>query len=209
MNYIELINNIWCMREQGIISAHEQDFYMYLLHRCNMLFWKNPFHQSTEVLCSVLSINRNALTARRKRLKQLGLIDFSEGKAKNRPAEYTILSVRNNVPCLAYAEDISILPANTVGKDKAKKYKGGDRQKKTVSFSPPTSIEVEQYCRERDNHVDAHRFVDFYTAKGWMLGKNKMKDWKAAVRTWEKNLKQLDHPAASYKQQNTATDERF
>jgi hypothetical protein len=53
-------------------------------------------------------------------------------------------------------------------------------------FIPPTVEEVESYCLERKKQVDAQRFVDFYTSKGWMVGKNKMKDWKAAVRTWEK-----------------------
>lgn len=54
-------------------------------------------------------------------------------------------------------------------------------------FIPPTTEEVKKYCTERKNDVNAERFVDFYEAKGWMLGKNRMKDWKAAVRTWEKN----------------------
>lgn len=54
-------------------------------------------------------------------------------------------------------------------------------------FAPPTLEEVKEYCRERGNGVDAQRFLDFYEMKGWMVGKNKMKDWKAAVRTWERN----------------------
>lgn len=54
-------------------------------------------------------------------------------------------------------------------------------------FKPPTVEEVRAYCIERKNNIDANRFVDFYTANGWMVGKNKMKDWKAAVRTWERN----------------------
>ena len=43
----------------------------------------------------------------------------------------------------------------------------------------------------RHNNVDPEKFVDFYAAKGWMIGKNKMKDWKAAVRTWEKCEKEV------------------
>jgi hypothetical protein len=54
-------------------------------------------------------------------------------------------------------------------------------------FKPPSKEEVEAYCFERNNQVDAERFIDYYTANGWCVGKNKMKDWKAAVRTWEKN----------------------
>lgn len=58
--------------------------------------------------------------------------------------------------------------------------------KPTSRFTPPSVEEVTAYCRERKNHVSAERFVDFYQARGWMLGKNKMKDWRAAVRTWER-----------------------
>jgi len=55
-------------------------------------------------------------------------------------------------------------------------------------FSPPTREEVSAYCQERGNAVSADRFVDYYSARGWVLGKGQtMKDWKAAVRTWEKN----------------------
>lgn len=56
---------------------------------------------------------------------------------------------------------------------------------KAKRFSPPTVDEVEAYCQERKNGVDPQRFIDHYTANGWKVGKNPMKDWKAAVRTWE------------------------
>lgn len=54
-------------------------------------------------------------------------------------------------------------------------------------FAPPTLEEVKAYCKERGNKVDAERFIDFYESKGWMVGKNKMKNWQAAVRTWERD----------------------
>jgi len=60
-------------------------------------------------------------------------------------------------------------------------------KKEVKVFVTPTSQEVKDYCKERDNAVDSEKFVDFYSAKGWMIGKNKVKDWKACVRTWEKN----------------------
>lgn len=56
-------------------------------------------------------------------------------------------------------------------------------------FIPPTVEEVGVYCTERGNGIDPEAFVDFYASKGWMIGKNKMKDWKAAVRTWEQGDK--------------------
>ncbi len=53
-------------------------------------------------------------------------------------------------------------------------------------FVKPTVEEVRNYCLERKNNVDPERFVNFYESKDWFVGKNKMKDWKAAVRTWER-----------------------
>lgn len=58
---------------------------------------------------------------------------------------------------------------------------------KQKRFSPPTVEDVQAYCRERGNKVDAQRFYDYYTANGWKVGKNAMKDWRAAVRTWERS----------------------
>lgn len=58
--------------------------------------------------------------------------------------------------------------------------------KKRGIFAPPTLAEVKAYCEERKNGIDAEAFIDFYSSKDWMIGKNKMKDWKASVRTWEK-----------------------
>lgn len=53
-------------------------------------------------------------------------------------------------------------------------------------FRPPTVEEVDAYCAQRGNGIDGAAFVDFYTARGWMAGRTKMKDWRAAVRTWER-----------------------
>ena len=57
--------------------------------------------------------------------------------------------------------------------------------KEKLRFSPPTLEDVTAYCRERGNRVDPQRFVDFYASKGWRVGNQPMKDWRAAVRTWE------------------------
>ncbi|MBC8603180.1 DUF4373 domain-containing protein [Parabacteroides acidifaciens] len=62
-------------------------------------------------------------------------------------------------------------------------------KKKADAFRPPQLSEIEAYCRDRGNNVDSEKFYNFYQSKGWMVGKNKMKDWKAAVRTWEKEDK--------------------
>ena len=61
---------------------------------------------------------------------------------------------------------------------------------KEKRFAPPTLENVSEYCREMGyTNVDAERFIDFYTSNGWMVGKNRMKDWKAAVRNWDRREK--------------------
>ena len=65
----------------------------------------------------------------------------------------------------------------------------GKRDKHAAHFTPPTIDDVAAYVREKGYHVNANRFVSFYQQKGWMVGKNHMKDWKAAVRSWETRWK--------------------
>ena len=77
--------------------------------------------------------------------------------------------------------------------------------KEKLRFSPPTLEEVKAYCQERKNHVDADRFVDFYASKGWKVGNQPMKDWKAAVRTWERGEKTTS--AQQYNQRTYTEDD--
>lgn len=69
---------------------------------------------------------------------------------------------------------------------------------KAKRFVKPTINEIQDYCIERNNNVNAEQFFDYYESNGWKVGKNSMKDWKAAVRTWEKN--NYNKPAKSNKQ---------
>jgi hypothetical protein len=84
------------------------------------------------------------------------------------------------------SESIHIVKESKVNKSKVNI---GATQKR---FIVPKIDEIRDYCNERGNHVDAGKFYDFYESKGWMIGKNKMKDWKAAVRNWER-----DKPSAN------------
>lgn len=59
-------------------------------------------------------------------------------------------------------------------------------KEKSTRFVTPSLDEVKDYCRERGNSIDPETFIDFYSAKGWKVGNQPMKDWKACVRTWEK-----------------------
>lgn len=82
-----------------------------------------------------------------------------------------------------------------ISKDKLSKDKpinSSDRKR----FTPPTMEEVQAYCIERKNRVNPEKFIDYYTANGWRVGKNPMKDWRAAVRTWEKGDKEKGRMSA-------------
>ena len=68
---------------------------------------------------------------------------------------------------------------------------------RAVRFTPPTLDEVKEYCRERGNGIDAEKFCAYYGANGWKVGKNPMKDWRAAVRSWEKNRFESNKSAKS------------
>ena len=83
-------------------------------------------------------------------------------------------------------------------KEKEKEKEEEKTKEKRLRFTPPTIEEVSAYCKERKNNVDALKWHDFYKSKGWMVGKNKMKDWKACVRTWERNNKATTDLASKY-----------
>lgn len=95
MNYIELINQYWSLREQGIVSGAEGDLYMYLLHTSNKLGWKNPFNQSNRLICAYLNISEKSLIKYKNVLKENGLIDFESGNAIKQNSSYTLLNCKN------------------------------------------------------------------------------------------------------------------
>lgn len=64
---------------------------------------------------------------------------------------------------------------------------GADKPLTRSKFSPPSVDEVNAYCAEKGLSIDTQRFVDYYESNGWMVGRNKMKDWRAAVRNWGRN----------------------
>lgn len=113
------------------------------------------------------------------------------GLKKNKA--YTLDESKMYTKCI---QDVSVgkdsIGKVSIDKDSIVKDSKGEsvRGEKTKRFIPPSVEEVEQYCLERSNNIDAQSFIDFYESKGWMIGKNKMKDWKAAVRTWERSRKQ-------------------
>ena len=91
---------------------------------------------------------------------------------------------------------IPIIPNNTT-----QQYRGSSR------FTPPTVEEVRAYCKERGNNIDAEHFVNYYESIGWMRGKNKIKDWKACVITWEKKDKEAKTASKTVRQEGNEFDQ--
>lgn len=95
------------------------------------------------------------------------------------------LESKSNPPETSCNTDIDIDIDKDIDREIDKKKKADKPAR--ARFIKPTLEEIQAYCRERGNGVDANRFVDYYEANGWKVGKNPMKDWKAAIRNWEKN----------------------
>ena len=89
---------------------------------------------------------------------------------------------KDNVPLLSSKCPTEIDKEKEIETDKEK-----ECIKPQKRFTKPTLEEVQAYCQERSNNVDAHRWYNHYEAVGWKVGKNPMKDWKASVRTWERS----------------------
>lgn len=82
------------------------------------------------------------------------------------------------------------IPAVDQGKERPHEDSSGKSESSATHAQRPTLEEVAAYCKERGNSIDPERFIDYYTANGWYVGKRPMRDWKAAVRSWEKHERQ-------------------
>ena len=76
---------------------------------------------------------------------------------------------------------------NSLDKDIDKDKEIDIKNSKAKRFTKPSIDDIQSYCSERNNNVDSQRFYDYYESNGWKVGKNPMKDWKAAIRTWERS----------------------
>lgn len=141
-----------------------------------------------------------------------GVIAIRDWRVNNyiRPDRYTPtvyqaeLASLNNGSCLP--GDIpnvipNDIPAVDPGKDRLGKDRLGKSESSVTQVQRPTLEEVTAYCNQRGNGIDPERFIDYYTANGWRVGKQPMRDWKAAVRSWEKRERQqggIEHDFSAY-----------
>ena len=141
---------------------------------CNM---NGKCTASTEYSCRLYEVSRGAVQNWLKMLDDNGYIDrtviYRQG-SKEIMHRYINLKDKGSINISTDNTNINITNTNLT-----------DSNKKAF-FKKPTVEEVHQYCNERKNKVCADAFIDFYESKDWMVGSNKMKNWKACVRTWEK-----------------------
>ena len=119
-----------------------------------------------------------------------------EVNKKNRHESSRIVTTRNEID--------ESLQEQEQEQDKEQEHKGNKKR-----FAPPTYEDVQEYCSSSGLNVDAYKFVDFYASKNWLVGKSKMKDWKAAARNWSRSDIRKGNGKASNYAQRTVTDADF
>ena len=156
-----------------------------------------PYNE--QMLSVITNTNIDIVRAAMKIFAELGMVELFDDKTiymsevqrmigsetrqaaimrRKREAEKTEVTMLPNVTKCYTEIEIDI------DKEKDKDIEDKPKRKRFVA---PTLEEIATYCFERKNNVDAQRFFDYYESNGWKVGKNKMKDWKAAIRTWERN----------------------
>jgi hypothetical protein len=149
---------------------------------------ESTFAGSLKYLCQKAKCSRRKVTMALPNLVEKGLIIKIDKEVRGvHLCEYKV-----SPTCMGSASDAPggsacHAPNNieNINIDNNSLYKSGSSR-----FQKPTIEEIRQYCQESRLDVDAEQFFLFYESKGWMVGKNKMKDWKACVRTWEKSSSQ-------------------
>ena len=144
---------------------------------CNM---NGKCTASTQYFCRLYEVSRGAVQNWLKMLDDNGYINrtviYKQG-TKEIMHRYINLKDKGSINISTDNTNINITNTNLT-----------DSNKKAL-FKKPTLDEVKNYCILRKNNIEAEAFIDFYSSKNFMIGKNKMKDWKACVRTWESREK--------------------
>jgi len=162
------------VRYSKTLTPNAKLLYAEITALCNM---NGKCTASTEYFCRLYEVSRASIQNWLKMLDDNGYIIrvliYRQG-SKEILSRYIKLVDKPSLKMCTDNTNINITNTNLT-----------DSNKKAF-FKKPTVEEVHQYCNERKNKVCADAFIDFYESKDWMVGSNKMKNWKACVRTWEK-----------------------
>jgi predicted phage replisome organizer len=176
--------------------------------RCNdsgMIYLTRDVPYNEEMLSTIMRRPVNTVRLAMNEFQKLGMIHIVNNyiailnweKHQNidgldRIRENTRLRVQNwrknhkQLPC-----NVTVTDGNAPEKSRVEKSREDKNKKKEGRFTPPTPAEVQAYLDEIGNHtINRDSFMDYYESKGWMIGRNKMKDWRAAVRTWARRDKE-------------------
>ena len=144
------------------------------------------FYHTHKNIMEELGISDHQIRESKKRLIQDGLIITKKMKTPAKEFYQIDFEILYRGLVLEKVKDLSSKNQRTYNKNKINniKYNNKNIQKR---FSKPSIGEIKEYCQERNNKINPEVFFDYYESKGWVIGKTPMKNWKAAVRTWEKN----------------------
>ena len=215
MDYMKEINAFERWLETHYLPTSPQLLWYKLMYICNRSGWSEWVTVDNLRLMAAMQMGREAtLIKARDELIKAGLIEYQKGK-KGSPNRYRIisLSAKNTFKSEVKSAVETVVKSEVESADIYKQKQKHKKKDTDVSeeknlpsqmkrFVPPTVEEVRAYCCERGNNIDPERFVSWNESKGWMIGRNKMKDWKAAVRTWERNQQSASEPGKTKTQSN-------
>ena len=159
------------------LTPNSKLLYAEITALCNM---NGKCKASTEYFCRLYEVSRVSIQKWLKILEDNNYIKrVNIYKQGSKQIETRVITLVNIPTKEKFTDNTNINITNTNLTDSNSK----------VRFKKPTLDEVKNYCILRKNNIDAEAFIDFYESKNFMIGKNKMKDWKAAVRTWERRDK--------------------
>ena len=210
--YLNLKDNFF-NSEEMIILQNMQDGYLYSdilfkmylrsLKNEGKLMFNNVIPYTPEILAQIVRHNVGVVEKAIDIFTRLGLIEImddgaiymlniqnfighSSTEADRQRAYQKKIKQEKQIECKEPCKKSNRIPTPEkeieIKKEKEKEIKKERENKK--KFTPPSHSEISSYCKEKDISIDIDYFIDYYTTNGWMAGKNKMKDWQAAVRNW-------------------------
>lgn len=155
------------------------------------LLTENVVQIDGDTLLQKRMVRDNELSEKRSKSGIRGMQSRYQSQKESEEAEEVCYNKTDNKPLTESATNANIYNIYNEIENENEIVKGkGAGRGKAPYFTPPNLEQVEAYCQERGGIVDAQAFIDHYTSNGWMVGRAKMKDWKAAVRNWERKENQ-------------------
>jgi hypothetical protein len=146
---------------------------------------------SDEYIADLVKVSVRSAAAMVSNLIQKGYIKKTRFDGRKRYLESTIAEQLCKI-CRAETQDLQTTYNQLLNKSISNDI--DDSNKRKAKFVKPTIEEIRCFCEERNNGIDADEFFNFYESKGWVIGKSPMKDWKACIRTWERNRFKSQRP---------------